>query len=318
VSSILFAVTEDSVVATVIPVRDMLGDASVTIFVSDGTTKVGRPFLFRVINPPNDPPTLGSIADQTTFKNVPAFVRLNITDPDTAVSDLTITAVAANTTLVQSAIAALGTDGSVILNIRPRADQTGQSSIQVTVNDGANTVTASFILTVSEPPNDPPVLGAIADQNTDVNKSINLSLSVSDPDTAVADLTFSSTVSNPSVIRLVGFSNDGTNVRGLITPQTDAAGVSTVTISVSDGKTTVSQTFAVNVKSAAPPRISQPTTTTNPDGTTVISIAWENGGELETAPSASGPWTKTGNTSGFYSETVAAGSVKFFRISRAL
>jgi hypothetical protein len=38
------------------------------------------------------------------------------------------------------------------------------------------------------------------------------------------------------------------------------------------------------------------------------------GGELETAPALSGPWTGTGNSTGSYSETVAASGAKFYRV----
>ena len=39
-----------------------------------------------------------------------------------------------------------------------------------------------------------------------------------------------------------------------------------------------------------------------------------NGGELQSAPTATGPWIGTGNTSGSYSETPANQKAKFFRI----
>jgi hypothetical protein len=38
------------------------------------------------------------------------------------------------------------------------------------------------------------------------------------------------------------------------------------------------------------------------------------GGELETAPSVSGPWSGTGNTSGSFSEAVAPTGTKFYRV----
>ena len=38
------------------------------------------------------------------------------------------------------------------------------------------------------------------------------------------------------------------------------------------------------------------------------------GGELETAPSVSGPWTGTGNSSGIFSEAIAASGPKFYRV----
>jgi hypothetical protein len=38
------------------------------------------------------------------------------------------------------------------------------------------------------------------------------------------------------------------------------------------------------------------------------------GGQLETAPAISGPWTGTGNTSGEHSESIAGGTNKFYRV----
>ena len=317
VRNVLFSYTGSTLVANVIPNRDAVGEASLTIFVNDGTTKVGRPFLLKVLNPPNLAPVLGPVADQETYKNVPAFVRLTVTDSDTELSDLVVTAVPANSTLIQSAVAAFGSDGSILLNVRPRRDQVGQSSIQVSVFDGANTVTRSFILTVKETPNEAPSLDAIADQTTDINKAITITLGVSDPDTAIADLVFAGTSSNPSVISGVTFSNDGAVVKATVTPATDVAGLATVTITVNDGKTTVPRTFAVIVKAAPAPTVAKPTVTKNADGSATLTVTWENGGELEWAPTPSGPWTKTGNTSGSYSEAVSSGA-KFFRVSRKI
>jgi hypothetical protein len=45
----------------------------------------------------------------------------------------------------------------------------------------------------------------------------------------------------------------------------------------------------------------------------VISLVFK-GGELETAPSVSGPWTGTGNSSGTFSEAIAPSGSKFFRV----
>jgi hypothetical protein len=38
------------------------------------------------------------------------------------------------------------------------------------------------------------------------------------------------------------------------------------------------------------------------------------GGELETAPTVSGPWTGTGNSSGMFSEPIAPSGSKFYRV----
>jgi len=418
VKSVLFSIIEpNTLVATIIPERDMVGQASVTLFVDDGTTKVGESVLFTVIVPPNDPPTLAPIADQRTPKNVPAFVRLDITDPDTEISAMTITAIPSNTGLIQSATVGFTTDGAAIVNIRPKADQLGQSSIQVFVNDGATTVSRSFILTVFDPPNEPPVLGTIPDQTTLQNQPVTVVVPVTDQDTPIGDLVLTGVSSNPDLLKPIAFSNDGVVVKALINPLTDKTGTSTVTITVNDGRNTLSTSFVVTVKSPTPteppvlgtiasqttaanqsvtvvvpvtdpdtaisalvftgvssnpdllkpiafsndgtvvkalispltdktgtttvtitaddgehkvstsfvvtvgsptepPTLLTPVVTTNPDGSRTITVTWTGGGELETAPSATGPWTKTGNTSGSLSEP-ATGLSKFYRVARA-
>jgi hypothetical protein len=45
----------------------------------------------------------------------------------------------------------------------------------------------------------------------------------------------------------------------------------------------------------------------------VVTISFQ-GGELESAPALTGPWTGTGNTSGSYSETPDGAGAKFFRV----
>lgn len=314
VRSIVFSLVDGTLVATVTPQRDAIGLASVTIFADDGTTKVGRPFVLRVETPPNLPPVLGQVPDQSTFVNVPAFVRLSVTDPDTEVSALRIEASASNTQLVRTIISSLGIDNTAVLNVQLVRDAVGQSSISVSVSDGQTTVSRSFILTVNERPNDPPTLAAIADQETEANKALVVPLVVADPDTALADLTIQGTASNPAVIQGVVITKDGTSATATITPVSGATGLSTVTITVNDGKTTVSRTFAVNVKTSAPPQLAAPTLVRNPDGSVTVTVTWQNGGELEWAPSPTGPWTKTGNTSGTYSET--ATGTKYFRVGR--
>jgi subtilisin-like proprotein convertase family protein len=277
VRSVLFALNGDTLIATVIPNRDELGQASLTLFVSDGTTKVGRPFLLTVSERPNEAPTLDPVADQETFANIPAFVRLTITDPDTAITDLQITGSAANTDLIQSVIPAIGSDGSVILNIRPKRDQVGQSAILVSVNDGKTTVNRSFILTVKTVPNEAPVIAEVADQTTDVNTPLVVELTVTDPDTALADLIVSGDVSNSAVLRPVQASNDGTTIRVRLVPVTDATGVSAVTVTIDDGANKVTRSFAVTVKTAAAPEVAIPVLTVAPDGTRSITVTWENG-----------------------------------------
>jgi len=47
----------------------------------------------------------------------------------------------------------------------------------------------------------------------------------------------------------------------------------------------------------------------------IVTITFK-GGELEAAPSVSGQWAGTGNTSGTHSEPVSSATAKFFRVHR--
>lgn len=75
------------------------------------------------------------------------------------------------------------------------------------------------------------------------------------------------------------------------------------------GRPVTSVTLAPPVQAA--PVISPPTVTGGN-----ITITWSNGGTLETAPTVNGPWTTTGNASGSFSEAVAPGGNKYYRVKR--
>jgi len=48
----------------------------------------------------------------------------------------------------------------------------------------------------------------------------------------------------------------------------------------------------------------------------VVTLTWENGGELETAEDLKGPWSPTGNTSGLYTDNVGSGNL-YYRVVRS-
>lgn len=60
----------------------------------------------------------------------------------------------------------------------------------------------------------------------------------------------------------------------------------------------------------SPPLIALPTVSGN-----TLTVTWTNGGTLESAPAANGPWTSTGDSDGSYSEPIEA-AAKFFRVRR--
>ena len=305
----------DVAIATVFPKRDQVGQASITIFADDGTTKVGQPVLVTVTAPPNEAPVFGSIADQTTTKNIPLTIDLPLTDSDTAVVDIQMSATSSNQDVVKNVLFGIKSGTTITATVRPVLNATGTTRITITANDGDNTVTQSFNLTVTEPPNEPPVFGGIADQTTTANSNLTIELDVTDADTAIADLILSGTTSNPSLVTGFTFDQSGAKPKATLVLGKDKTGIAVVTITVDDGKTKVSQSFALQVTEAADPELATPAVTHNADGTLTVVVTWENGGELEWSTSAAGPWNKTGNTSGRYTVVTSQGFM-FFRVTR--
>jgi len=305
----------DVAVATVFPKRDQVGQASITIFADDGTTKVGQPVLVTVSAPPNEAPVFGSIADQSTTKNIPLTIDLPLTDPDTAVVDLVMTSTSSDQNVVKVVLFGIKNGTIRTATIRPVSNATGVTRITITANDGDNSVSQSFNVTVSEPPNDPPVFGAIPDQTATANSNVTIELNITDPDTAVSDLVLTSSTSNPTLVTGVTFDQSGAKPKATLVLGKDKTGIAVVTITADDGKNKVSQSFALQVTEAADPELATPSVTKNQDGTLTVVVTWENGGELEWSTSSVGPWNKTGNTSGRYTVVTSQGFM-FFRVQR--
>ncbi len=226
------------------------GQATVSVTASDGTLTSTNTIRITVgaVSCNLD---LTSIADQTVKQNASPQVPFTILNPTT--TNLTATGSADNSALVSKVdIGGTGVDRTANIALVPTAS--GTSLITITVSDGFCTNSTLFQLTVT--PNQPPVLGAITNQTTAVNVPAVVTLSVSDPDTALTDLQFSFTSSNTKLVTGVNFAVTGNNVVATVNLGADQSGQATVTISVFDGSTKVSQSFLLTVNPATPPTLS--------------------------------------------------------------
>jgi hypothetical protein len=111
---------------------------------------------------------------------------------------------------------------------------------------------------VGAPAGGAPTLGAIAAQTTAVNIPKSVVLTSTDPDGALTCTAsnFSATSSNAAVLDVAGISFSGVwpNCFINMTPIADAIGTSNVGVTLTDGTTMVSQTFAFAITaSGAPP-----------------------------------------------------------------
>ncbi len=99
----------------------------------------------------NAMPTISTIANQTINEDgTTGAISFTVQDAETAAASLTVNATSSNTSLVPNANVVLGGSGtSRTVTITPLADQNGVTTITLSANDGVNTTTATFTVTVN-------------------------------------------------------------------------------------------------------------------------------------------------------------------------
>lgn len=203
------------------------------------------------VNPVNDAPTLTDLGpDFTIDENTGTTRTFTIGDVDTSLASLTVTATSSNATLLPAANVVLSGSGSArTLTLTPATNQRGFATVTVIVNDGSGTATAttsdSFVLKVSIPP----TLSNIADQVIPENKS-SAAIPITVGQTYKAgELTLSATSSNTTLLPVSGmvFAGSGANRTLTLTPIANQYGTATLTVTVSDGLATASDTFVALV-----------------------------------------------------------------------
>ena len=171
-----------------------------------------------------------------------------------------------------------GADRTVI--ITPAGNQSGTSTITITVSDGSATASTNFVLTVNAN-NDPPTITNINDQTTPENTPTGaIAFTIADVDNPVAALTVTGTSSNAALVpdANIVFGGSGANLTVTLTPVSGASGTSTITITVSDGTATGSTTFQLNVNNVNdPPTISMIGDQTTPENTPTSAIPFTVG-----------------------------------------
>jgi hypothetical protein len=131
----------------------------------------------------NAAPELSSVPALDTFEDGPVVITFNATDDLTADADLVVTASSSNPGFLPNGNLTLGRIGGArSLRMSLPAETAGQSTITVTVNDGAYQTESSFVLTISLT-NDVPVLTVPAGTSLAEDGSVDLhGFSIADPD----------------------------------------------------------------------------------------------------------------------------------------
>lgn len=258
-SGIAFGGSGASRTITITPAPNQNGAVTITLLVGDGTATTSTSFsaTFAAVN---DAPTISQSSPQSTPEDVVKVVSFTVGDQETAAGSLTLAKSSNNQTVAPDADIVLGGSGANrTATITPGLNQTGSATITIIVSDGSLTATNAFLFVVGAV-NDPPTISSIANQavNEDTPTSA-LAFTISDLETAAGTLAVSGNSTNLALLPTanIAFGGSGGSRTVTLTPVANQNGVSTVTISVSDGTNSASTAFTFTVNAINdPPTIS--------------------------------------------------------------
>jgi hypothetical protein len=183
----------------------------------------------------------------------------------------------------------VGSNRSLV--VTPAPNQSGTATITVSVSDGQLSASSSFVLTVNAV-NDSPTIANIADRAIDQNTATGpVSFTVGDVETAAGSLALSAGSSNPTLVPVqnIVFGGSGSSRTVNVTPATNQTGTATISITVSDGALTATDSWVLTVRSTATtntaPVISSVRSTTIFSGGSSLPIRFSVS-DAETAPDA--------------------------------
>ena len=209
----------------------------------------------------NTPPTISSIADQSTAMNTPtAAIQFTVDDAESGPTNLTVSGVSSNLTLVPNGNFVFGGSGANrTVTITPAAGKTGTAIITVKVSDGSLTNSTSFTLTVTAT-NTPPTISTVADQTINEDTVAGpIPFTVGDAETPAGSLTVSGVSSSQTLVpnSNIALGGSGSNRTVTVTPAPDQNGAALITLTVSDGQLSNSTSFLLTVNPVDdPPTIS--------------------------------------------------------------
>ncbi len=237
---------------TLTPAADRSGEALVTLRVADADGGERTASFRLVVTPANDAPVLDPIPDHVTPEDVTTVVTVTVSDIDTPLDGVTLTASSGNTAVVAPGGLAWdpGTGPVRTLRITPVANASGATEITVQARDGvAPPASRAFTLTVTAV-NDAPTVSQLTDQATPEDTPIGpIAFTVGDVETAAASLTVTAASSNTGLLPLAGIvvGGSGASRTVTLTPAHDQSGTATVTLTVSDGSLGTPMAFTLTV-----------------------------------------------------------------------
>ncbi len=229
------------------------GSATITLTLTDGSEAVYDSFLLNVI-PENDPPIISAISSQNMNEDSTLLVNVQLSDIDNNLpcSALTITNSSDSLLLPPTSphIVIGGVAPNCTLTLNPALNKNGSSTISINAFDGATTSgTVNFTVSVT-PVDDPPSIPAIPSLFAILGNTKIFNFPVNDVDSNVDCVYYPPTSSNSAVITSAHMSvtSGGTNICSMtISAMGPSPGNSTITVTVKDATSVVSQSFSINI-----------------------------------------------------------------------
>lgn len=222
------------------PAPNFNGSDSFTFRVIDANL-VSEPASVNItVNPVNDPPTIDPIPTQTgTAGNPVGPIAIKVDDIDDDAGALQITGESDNQELVpDTALQFSGTGTQRWLTINLPSQQTGTATIFVTVRDARSSSTTGFLLIV-QTGNQPPIADASATPRLFITSASTGALVTLDGSR--------SSDADGDPLTYVWSVNGTVAAQGVVTSTILPAGAHTVTLTVSDGSATATDTLQVEV-----------------------------------------------------------------------
>lgn len=298
-TSLALSGTSSNRTLTVTPATGQSGSATITLTVSDGSASTSSSFSLTVSGT-NKAPTISKIPNITVTAGVTSPpVSFTISDSETPASSLTLSATTTPTTLVPSTGVVFGGSGTNrYCTVTANPGSSGSATVYVTVSDGSLQARKSFTVSVVNT-NTVPTISSLAPTTIYANSvRSNVLVTVGDGQTAAADLVVDAISSNATLLPKSGLVLTGTGgSRYLsISPANNQIGTANISLTVSDGVLSATNTFALSVIAPTTPptisafaNVSVPVNTALPTITFVVGHAQVTSSRLTLTGSSSNP-----------------------------
>ena len=237
--------TESNIIMTISPNEELFGTLDINLLLKDNQYSVSQSFSLSVGNVSSSP-YIFNLNDAEINEDIELIHPFEI--KGTAWDNVFISAQSSNITLVNPVnMKITGTGSKRYLQIYPEKDQYGESNITLNVLDNGKSISKNFKLKVN-PINDAPQIPKIINQYVNEDSSLGpLNLEIFDVDSKDIDISIESSNSDLVPVENIFVSGSDKIWSIQITPLKNKSGNLNITITASDGYTSSTQAFMLDI-----------------------------------------------------------------------